>query len=80
MPPPADLTQDTQLALILQRLEALTVMVREGRDEQRKINDDHEERLRLLERLAGSAPVWHGVQALFTAIASAIAAAIGRQQ
>lgn len=70
-----------QVALVLERLGALTTLVRESRDEQRAINADHETRLRSLEaeqaslsgridRVSDRIPLWQGAQATYATAAA----------
>ena len=73
---------DVQLAIILQRLEALTDITRVGLDDLRRIMADHETRLRELEtsatQLRERMTLWQMGQAAFTTIAASIAALLGR--
>jgi len=62
------------LALIVQKLDALTAEVR-------KVNEDHEDRLRVLEKqvgqLAERLSIWQLGQAAFTSVVGVIASVIG---
>ena len=69
-------TNATQLALLVQKVDALTTQVT-------RLADDHESRIRLIEtsitKLGERITLFQGVQIIFATIAAAIAAIIGRQ-
>lgn len=80
----------TAVALLAQEVRGLRQEVHSWRDEQRRMNDDHEQRIRKLEqgqadtradlgKLNERLGVWQVVQGSFTAIASTIAGLFGRQ-
>lgn len=73
----------TQLALINQKLDALVSEVRQNHQEDKTMWQDHENRLRFLEKttteLSSRTTVLNLIQAAFTTIASAAAVVLGKQ-
>ena len=60
----------TSQALLSEKLTALTITVT-------KVVDDHEERLRAVEKAAAAMTTWNIVQAAYTTIGSTIAGILG---
>lgn len=82
----ADLDNDvnTQLALVIQKLDALAITTSQNHSETRAMLQDHEQRLRALEKsnteISAKMTMANIVQSTFTAIASTVAAMVGRTQ
>jgi len=74
---------DTQLAVIVQKLDSLSETMRSALDDLRRLNADHETRLRDLEtattQLRERMTLWQLGQAAFATIAATVAAIVGRR-
>lgn len=72
----------TQLALLLQKVDALVLNVAQNHSETKTMLQDHEARLRALEKstteINAKMTMQNIIQSSFTAIASTIAAVVGR--
>jgi len=77
------MADELQAALILQELRQLAAMVRENTEEQKILNRDHEQRLRIVEakltQLGERLTLWQVFQTTLTAIGSGVAVFFGRQ-
>ena len=73
--------ENVQLALIVQKLDGLIHDIAQSIDEQRRINVDHENRLRNLEKsvtqMGERLTLWQTGQAFFTTVAATLAALFG---
>ncbi len=71
------------LALLSQKLDVIQAQLAEYEARQLDRINDHEDRLRGLERditvLGGRVTIWQGVQAAFTAAATTVAVLVGRR-
>ena len=74
---------NTQLALIVQQNQQMAVLMKSNHEETRAWYQDHEARIRSLERgvveISARQTMMSLIQGSFTAVASAIAAIVGRQ-